>query len=233
MLKSPTLWIAALWVGVMIHLDWHLGRAGHDHRSFDLTYLLGETFFRATITPGSGMTDTDIPVKHEAIRRLGALTVTSKPKGIPDNSSVIIPRLICRDPAGAIEFCVAALGAVELGRRPGPEGSVAHALLTIGPAMIMIEAEWPTLPSRAPSLDGTSPVAILVYVEDVDQTVERAVRLGARVLLPARNQFWGDRTAWIMDPSGHVWTIATRIEEPTEEERRQRWSNLLRDLPET
>jgi hypothetical protein len=38
MLRSPTIWLAALWIGVMIHLDWHLGRSGHDHRSFDLTY---------------------------------------------------------------------------------------------------------------------------------------------------------------------------------------------------
>ncbi|MGH7464931.1 MAG: VOC family protein, partial [Longimicrobiales bacterium] len=76
--------------------------------------------------------------------------MTSRASGIPADSSVVIPRLICRDPATAIEFCVAALDAVELGRRPGPDGAVAHALLTIGPAMIMIEAEWPTLPSRAP-----------------------------------------------------------------------------------
>jgi PhnB protein len=148
----------------------------------------------------------------------------SRIKGVPDHSSVVIPRLFCRDPAGAIAFCVEALGAVELGRRQGPNGAVVHALLTIGPAMIMIEAEWPSLPSRAPVPDGSSPVVIFVYVEDVDRTVERALAQGARVLMPAQNQFWGDRIAWIIDPSGHVWTIATRIEETTEEERHERWS---------
>jgi PhnB protein len=117
--------------------------------------------------------------------------------------------------ADAIDFCVSTFDAVELGRRPGPDGTVAHALMTIGPAMIMIEAEWPTLPSRAPTPDGSSPVVIFVYVEDVDRTIERAVGRGAQVLVPAQNQFWGDRIAWIMDPSGHVWTIATRIEETT------------------
>jgi PhnB protein len=65
------------------------------------------------------------------------------------------------------------------------------------------------------------------YVQDVDQSVERAVARGARVLIPAQNQFWGDRIAWIMDPSGHVWTIATRVEEPSEEERQDRWSSIL------
>jgi PhnB protein len=42
-----------------------------------------------------------------------------------------------------------------------------------------------------------------------------------------QNQFWGDRIGWVMDPSGHVWTIATHIEETTEEERKGRWSDIL------
>src|SRR5437764_2772234 len=132
-----------------------------------------------------------------------------KVKGIPDNSSIVMPRLFCRDIAAEIDFCKNTFGAVELNRRPGPDGSAAHAALTIGGAMIMIEAEWPTLASRAPQPDGSSPVVIYVYVEDVDKVTERAVAAGARVLLPAKNQFWGDRTSRIIDPSGHVWTIST------------------------
>ncbi len=146
---------------------------------------------------------------------------------LPENTSIIIPRLVCRDPAAEIDFCVRTFDAVELNRRPGPDGSVAHALLTIGPEMIMIEAEWPTLPSRAPTADGTSPVVIFVYVPDVDQTVERASACGAQVLVPLQNQFWGDRIAWLMDLSGHVWTVATRIEETTAQERTDRWEKLL------
>lgn len=150
-----------------------------------------------------------------------------KKRGVPENSSVLIPRLVCRDPAAAVDFLVGIFEAVELGRRPGPDGSLAHALLTIGPAMVMIEAEWPALPSRAPTPDGSSPVVIFVYVEDVDGTVERATAAGARVLIPPQDQFWGDRSAWIMDPSGHVWTVATRVEETTAEERDARWSRIL------
>jgi PhnB protein len=150
--------------------------------------------------------------------------------GIPEGSSVVMPRLVCRDAAAEIDFCVATFGAVELGRRPGPDGRTVHALLTIGPSMLMIEAEWPTLRSRAPLPDGSSPVVIFVYVEDVDRTVERAVTLGAQVLLPAQNQFWGDRIAWIMDSQGHVWTVATRIEETTEEERNERWADIANQL---
>jgi PhnB protein len=147
-------------------------------------------------------------------------------KGVPEGASVVIPRLFCRDPVAEIEFCTATFGAIEGVRRPGPDGKVAHALLTIGPAMVMIDSEWPGTTNRAPAPDGSSPVALYVYVENVDETVQRAVARGARILIPLTDQFWGDRTAWIMDPSGHVWTVATRIEETTEEERQARLARL-------
>ncbi|PYQ86116.1 MAG: hypothetical protein DMG03_07910 [Acidobacteria bacterium] len=147
-------------------------------------------------------------------------------KGVPDGASAVIPRLFCRDPVAEIEFCTTAFGAEEGLRRPGADGKIAHALITIGPAMVMIESEWPEVPNRAPAPDGSSSVALYVYVENVDEAVQRAVRSGATILIPATNQFWGDRTAWIIDPSGHVWTVATRIEETTEEQRQERLARL-------
>jgi PhnB protein len=76
-------------------------------------------------------------------------------------------------------------------------------------------------------LDGSSPVVIFVYVEDVDAAVERAVSAGGKILVETKNQFWGDRTGWVMDPEGHVWTIASRIEETTGQERADRWTAIL------
>ncbi len=58
---------------------------------------------------------------------------------IPDGASVVIPRLFCRDVAAAIDFCKNTFGALERVRRRGPDGTVAHALMMIGPAMIMFE----------------------------------------------------------------------------------------------
>jgi PhnB protein len=153
--------------------------------------------------------------------------VKPMPAGVP----VVMPMLVCRDVPAEIDFCKATFGAVELVRRPGPDGTVAHALVTIGPAMVLIEGEWPTLASRAPPPDGSSPVVIYVYVEDVDTVVERAVAAGARVLLPVKNQFWGDRTGRILDPSGHVWTISTRVEETSSAEREERWSGIVKKDP--
>ena len=131
-------------------------------------------------------------------------------------------------PVGAIDL--APLGVTMLNDIAlGPDGNVAHGLLRISGEMIMIEGEWPTLPSRAPAPDGTSPVIIFLYVPDVDATLDRAVANGARVLVPLQDQFWGDRIAWLVDPAGHVWTVASRIEDTTAEERSTRWSAILHD----
>ena len=152
--------------------------------------------------------------------------MTEQHKGIPEGASALTPRLFCGDPAAELEFCLAAFGAIERVRRPGADGTLAHALIAIGPAMLMIESEWPGVANRAPANDGSSPVVLYMYVESVDDVVARAVTAGARILQPLTNQFWGDRTAWIVDPSGHVWTIATRIEDTTDEERQARLSRL-------
>ena len=155
-------------------------------------------------------------------------TIMTNVKPVPKGVPVVMPMLVCRDASAAIDFCKATFGAVELVRRPAPDGTVAHALVTIGPAMVMIEGEWPTLASRAPQPDGSSPVVIYIYVEDADKAVERAVAAGAKVLVPVKDQFWGDRTGRIVDPSGHVWTISSRIEETSSEERRERWSSIVK-----
>ena len=152
----------------------------------------------------------------------------SNVKPIPDGVPVVMPMLVCRDAAAEIDFCKTTFEAVELVRRPGPDGSVAHALLAIGPAMVMIEGEWPTLASRAPQPVGSSPVVLYIYVSDVDAAIERAVAAGARILVPVTNQFWGDRTARIVDPMGHVWTVSTRVEETSSAEREQRWSSIAK-----
>jgi PhnB protein len=145
---------------------------------------------------------------------------------LPEGSPVVIPRLVCRDPDAEVDFCVKALGAAEGVRRPGADGRTAHAVVQFGPAMVMIEGEWPQVPSRAPPPDGSSPVIVYLYVMEVDDVVERAAAAGARVLIPATDQFWGDRPAWLLDPAGHVWTVATRVEETTEPQRQRRLAQL-------
>jgi PhnB protein len=129
---------------------------------------------------------------------------------LSENVRAVIPMLVCRDAASEIDFCKAAFEAVELARRSDPAGAVVHATLTIGEAMLFVHGEVSHLASRSPQPDGSSSVVIYVYLEDVDSAVEKAVAAGARVLVPVTDTFWGDRVGRIIDPSGHVWNIATR-----------------------
>lgn len=124
---------------------------------------------------------------------------------------MIIPMLVCEDARKEIDFCKSAFDAAELSCREGKDGSVVHATLSINDSLIMVHDESPHLGSRAPQQDGSSSVVTYLYGEDVDVTIERSVAAGARVLIPAEDTFWGDRVGRIIDPSGHVWNIASRI----------------------
>jgi len=125
----------------------------------------------------------------------------------------LIPMLVCRDAAAEIEFCKAAFEAEELSRRTGPDNGVVHATLRIGDALLMVHGEFQAHASQAPHSDGSSPVVIYNYVDDVDATIEWAVAAGAKIQIPVADAIWGDRVGRIVDPSGHVWNIATRFED--------------------
>lgn len=126
---------------------------------------------------------------------------------------MLVSMLVCRDVAAEIAFCVAAFGASELSRRTAEDGSVVHALLKIHQSLIMLHDVSPHLASRAPEPDASSPVVTYLYGDEVDAVIDQAVSAGAKIVLPATDQFWGDRVGRIVDPAGHVWNIASRIGE--------------------
>ncbi|MCF3648251.1 VOC family protein [Synoicihabitans lomoniglobus] len=128
---------------------------------------------------------------------------------------LIVPMLVCRDPGAEIAFCQRAFGASELSRRETEDGRVVHATLQINGSLIMVHDVSQHLASDAPTPDGSSPVVIYLYGETVDPVIETAIAAGARVVLPAADQFWGDRVGRVVDPEGHVWNIAARIEDGT------------------
>lgn len=152
----------------------------------------------------------------------------SKVQPVPADSASIIPMLVCRNVSAEIAFCKTVFEAVELSARSQADGTVVHALLRVSGEMVIIEAQWPSLASAPPSRDGSSPVVIFVYVEDVDAVVSRALSAGATALVPVKDQFWGDRTGRIMDPEGHVWTVSSRIEVTSSAERDERWSSIAK-----
>ena len=124
---------------------------------------------------------------------------------------MIIPMLVCIDPAKDVQFYQQAFGAVELSRRQNDAGKVIHVTLKIVDALFMLHDESPHLASVAPKSDGSSPVVNYLFVEQVDAVIERAQAAGAVILMPLENQMWGARVGRIMAPSGHVWNISSHV----------------------
>lgn len=146
-----------------------------------------------------------------------------KVKPIPKEYRTLTPMLTVSDGAGAIEFYKNAFGAEERYRMLTPDGKhVVHAELKIGDSIFMLGDEMPGQDCRSPEALGGTPVGFYVYVEDVDRAFDRAVGAGATVSMPVEDMFWGDRIGSLTDPSGHVWTLATHVEEVGPEEMARR-----------
>jgi len=148
----------------------------------------------------------------------------SKAKPIPDGMSGVTPHLTVKDAARAIDFYKRAFGATELSRHTMQDGSIMHAALKIGGGTIFLNDEFKDMGSISPRSLGGSPVMLMLYVTDVDETVKRAQQAGAEIKMPVADQFWGDRYGLIADPFGHLWEVATHVEDvsPEELERRGR-----------
>lgn len=137
------------------------------------------------------------------------------------------PYLIADNAAGAIEFYKQAFAATEVMRIGAPGGKIGHAEIQIGDSRIMLADEAPQCNARSPQSVGGTPVSLMLYVEDVDAMFARAVSLGAKVLMPVKDQFYGDRSGSLTDPFGHQWTIATHQEDLSPEELEKRAAALF------
>jgi PhnB protein len=141
---------------------------------------------------------------------------------IPDNYPRVSPHLSVNGAADAISFYKEILGAEERMRMPMPDGKIGHAEIEIGDSVLMIGDEMEGGVDPSPRTVGGSPVALFVYVEDVDDVFRRALEAGANAVREPENQFYGDRIAMFDDPFGHRWNVATHTEDvaPDEMERR-------------
>lgn len=142
-------------------------------------------------------------------------------KPVPDGYHTATPYLILDGAASAIDFYKRAFGATELTRYED-KGRIGHAEIKVGDSVIMMADEYPEIGYKNPKAYGGTPVSIMLYLTDVDAQFKQAVDAGARVLRPLENQFYGDRTATIEDPFGHVWTMATHVEDLTHDQIMQR-----------
>ena len=103
----------------------------------------------------------------------------SKVNPIPEGYHSVTPYLCLSDAAAALDFYQKAFGATELFRMAGPDGKVGHAELKIGNSILMMASEYPEMGFRSPQTLGGCPIALMIYVEDVDAFAEKAVAAGA------------------------------------------------------
>lgn len=148
--------------------------------------------------------------------------MTGKVRPIPEGYHTVTPYLILDNAVRALDFYQRAFGAVELFRMPGPGGKIGHAEIKIGDSPIMLADEHPDMGARSPKSIGGSPISIMLYVENVDAFVDKAVKAGAKLVRPIENKFYGDRTGGLEDPFGYQWYIATHIEDVSPEEMERR-----------
>ncbi|MGH2451205.1 MAG: VOC family protein [Candidatus Limnocylindria bacterium] len=143
-------------------------------------------------------------------------------KPIPDGYHTATPYLAVDDAAKAIEYYKKAFGAKERARMEAPGGKIGHAELEIGDSLVMLSDPFPQATTRPPKELGGTSASVFMYVEDVDAVVKRAVEAGATVTMEIEDQFWGDRFGSVEDPFGHLWSIATHVEDVAPEEMAER-----------
>jgi len=143
---------------------------------------------------------------------------------IPDGYHSVTPYLIVKGAAKAIDYYKKAFGATEIMRFPGPNDTVMHAEIQIGDSRIMLADE--SRDYKAPQVGSGSPVSLMIYVPDVDKVFNQAVSAGAKSARPVEDQFYGDRLGTLVDPFGHVWSVATHKEDVSEQEMQRRMAAL-------
>ena len=155
--------------------------------------------------------------------------MAGKVKPIPDGYHTATPYLILQGAAAALDFYKKTFRATEIMRMALPDGRIGHAEIRIGDSVIMLADEVPEMGYRGPKALGGSPVRLMLYVEDVDAVVARAVAAGAKITQPVQDKFYGDRNGVIEDPFGHVWTISTHKEDVPPEEMDKRMAAMKKE----
>ena len=144
-------------------------------------------------------------------------------KTTPDGYHSVTPYLVIDGAAKALDFYARAFGAKEKMRLPMGD-RIGHAEIVIGDSHVMLADEMS--PHKGPRKLGGTPVSLMIYTKDVDAMFARAIAAGAKEKRPVADQFYGDRTGVLEDPFGHVWSIATHVEDVSDEEIRRRMAAM-------
>lgn len=153
--------------------------------------------------------------------------MAKKPSPVPHDIPTLAPAVGVKDASVAIDWYRRVFGAKETLRLTAPDGAIVHAELNLGGSILMLGEESEEQGNPAPPTIGGTPVRLHLYVEDVDALFSRATREGAEVLIDVADQFYGHRAGRFKDPFGHVWIVASRIEEMSPDEMQTRMDQLF------
>lgn len=148
---------------------------------------------------------------------------------IPEGYTSLTPFLCVDGASAAIDFYTSVFGATLVDRMDGPNGTVAHAELDFGNGRLQLGDPAEAYQIAAPDVGAPATHSIAVYCEDVDAVVSRAEQAGAVVREPAQTFVTGDRFASIVDPFGTRWSVMTRVEDISPEERDRRLAEWAKE----
>ena len=131
----------------------------------------------------------------------------------PTTAAAVIPTMRYRDAPAAVDWLCRAFGFRQHLVIPGPDGAVAHAELSFGAGLVMLgshgSGEFDHLMAVPGDAGGRCTQSVYVIVADVDAHHEGAVRAGAEIVMPPRDQDFGGRSYICRDPEGHVWSFGS------------------------
>jgi PhnB protein len=135
----------------------------------------------------------------------------------PDGYATVAPWIVTRDTAREIDFLAAAFAGEELGRVHDEDGSIGHAEVRIGDFIVLLFDAKDTWPD--------TPALLRLYVDDVDEVFDKALRAGATAVTELRDFAWGDRMGRIRDPLGNIWWLAEHVEDVEPDVQAQRFAD--------
>lgn len=129
-------------------------------------------------------------------------------------NSQLVPYLSVTDAQHAIKFYSQVFGVEPFIQLDMPDGRVMHCEFRIGNGRFFVSEELPEHGGTpSPRKLGATTVALHLYVDSCDETVNQMELHGSEILMPPTDMFWGERFARIRDPFGHEWGIATITQE--------------------
>jgi PhnB protein len=164
--------------------------------------------------------------KNKRSTKKGKSAIFKQHSRIPRGFRSVTPYLVINGAAKAIEFYKNAFGARKLGVATLADGKILHARVKIGDSIVMISDEFSGSETTSPPSVGSNTVTLHIYSKNVDKLWQRAVRAGAKVVMPIENQFWGERYGKLLDPFGHNWSLSMSVKMTPKEMKAKRENTM-------